>query len=322
MECLFYIRSFTSPFNPIIFCLLLKIAWLVSITLLFTVSVLVFSSQAAYAGQNQQVPEFAVRCYDTATNTIINPPSVAFEDMIQTGNVDPAETQRLCVSGLKHSKVAPDDTIYWIQYEDDNDQVGLLFPKGVQFVDQFSGKFTSDLSHFDILTPAVVDNDGAENMQFFSGWGFDKIISADMNPDNTMVEYTDSIGGTHTLTLELASSYESAAVIAGMGALGGMEMNCYTIKAETPPTVIVGSKTVVTKFGTILDLDVGEGNILCVMGEKIVPPPPTTPKVGGEIIPIETTSLLLAGAQTFSWMIPVILSGIGIGLFAVSRKTE
>ena len=45
-------------------------------------------------------------------------------------------------------------------------------------------------------------------------------------------------------------------------------------------------------------------------------------QVGGEIIPIEQTSLILAGAQTFSWMIPVILSGIGIGLFVVSRKSE
>ncbi len=44
--------------------------------------------------------------------------------------------------------------------------------------------------------------------------------------------------------------------------------------------------------------------------------------VGGELIPIETTSLLLAGAQTFSWMIPVILSVLGIGLFVVSRKSE
>jgi len=44
--------------------------------------------------------------------------------------------------------------------------------------------------------------------------------------------------------------------------------------------------------------------------------------VGGELIPIETTSLLLAGAQSFSWMIPLVLSGIGIGLFVVSRKSE
>jgi len=45
-------------------------------------------------------------------------------------------------------------------------------------------------------------------------------------------------------------------------------------------------------------------------------------QVGGEIIPIETTALILAGAQTFSWMIPVIVSAIGIGIFVVSRKSE
>ncbi len=44
--------------------------------------------------------------------------------------------------------------------------------------------------------------------------------------------------------------------------------------------------------------------------------------VGGEFLPIDSTALILAGAQTFSWMIPVILSGIGIGLFVVSRKSE
>ncbi len=45
------------------------------------------------------------------------------------------------------------------------------------------------------------------------------------------------------------------------------------------------------------------------------------PSIGGEIIPIEATSLILAGAQTFSWMIPVVLSVLGIGLF-VFRKSE
>jgi len=44
--------------------------------------------------------------------------------------------------------------------------------------------------------------------------------------------------------------------------------------------------------------------------------------VGGKLLLIETTSLLLAGAQTFSWMVPVVLSVLGIGLFAVSRKSE
>jgi len=51
-------------------------------------------------------------------------------------------------------------------------------------------------------------------------------------------------------------------------------------------------------------------------------PPPDDGVVGGELIPIETTSLLLASAQTFSWMIPVVLSILGIGLFVVSRKSK
>ena len=46
------------------------------------------------------------------------------------------------------------------------------------------------------------------------------------------------------------------------------------------------------------------------------------PVVGGEFLSIDSTSLILAGAQSFSWMIPLILSGIGIGLFVVSRKSE
>jgi len=42
--------------------------------------------------------------------------------------------------------------------------------------------------------------------------------------------------------------------------------------------------------------------------------------VGGEIIRIDTTSVLVAGTQnTAAWMIPVIVSGIGIGI-VIARK--
>lgn len=43
--------------------------------------------------------------------------------------------------------------------------------------------------------------------------------------------------------------------------------------------------------------------------------------VGGEFIPIESTSLLLAGTQmTASWMIPILVSGIGIGLVFLRKN--
>ncbi len=51
-------------------------------------------------------------------------------------------------------------------------------------------------------------------------------------------------------------------------------------------------------------------------------PVPVPDVVGGDFLPIETTALLLAGTQSFSWMIPVVLSILGIGLFVVSRKSE
>jgi len=45
-------------------------------------------------------------------------------------------------------------------------------------------------------------------------------------------------------------------------------------------------------------------------------------EVGGEFLSVDSTQMLVAGAQTFSWMIPVVLSVVGIGLFVVSRKSE
>jgi len=43
--------------------------------------------------------------------------------------------------------------------------------------------------------------------------------------------------------------------------------------------------------------------------------------IGGTFIPIDQTALLLAGVQSISmWMIPVILAGIGIGVFVIKRK--
>ena len=43
--------------------------------------------------------------------------------------------------------------------------------------------------------------------------------------------------------------------------------------------------------------------------------------VGGTMIPIDTTALLLAGVQSISmWMIPVVAAGIVIGVFVIKRR--
>jgi len=47
---------------------------------------------------------------------------------------------------------------------------------------------------------------------------------------------------------------------------------------------------------------------------------PPTP-IGGTIVPIDTTILLLAGVQSISmWMIPVVAAGIVIGIFVIKRR--
>ena len=44
-------------------------------------------------------------------------------------------------------------------------------------------------------------------------------------------------------------------------------------------------------------------------------------QVGGMPIPIDSTALILAGAQSISmWMIPVVIAGIGIAVFVIKRK--
>ena len=43
--------------------------------------------------------------------------------------------------------------------------------------------------------------------------------------------------------------------------------------------------------------------------------------IGGTMVPIDTTALLFAGVQSISmWMIPVVVAGIGIGVFMIKRR--
>ena len=43
--------------------------------------------------------------------------------------------------------------------------------------------------------------------------------------------------------------------------------------------------------------------------------------VGGTYIPIDQSALLLAGVQSVSmWMIPVVIAGIGVGVFVIKRR--
>ena len=86
-------------------------------------------------------------------------------------------------------------------------------------------------------------------------------------------------------------------------------------------------------LGNVNTLSVSGNNIVRINIQQIIPGSNgdgyaiddlrfTQCLVGGESLQIDSTALILAGAQSFSWMIPVVLSVLGIGLFVVSRKNE
>jgi len=67
-------------------------------------------------------------------------------------------------------------------------------------------------------------------------------------------------------------------------------------------------------IGAVLNCGIISGSVLPIPGIVNLCP------VGGELIPLDTSSLLLAGAQmNAAWMIPVIVSAIGIGI-VILRK--
>jgi len=74
---------------------------------------------------------------------------------------------------------------------------------------------------------------------------------------------------------------------------------------------------------TTLNINITAGDsVECVFEDTKIglPPPPPPTAIGGELIPIETTSLILAGTQSVAaWMIPVLVSAIGIGI-VIARK--
>jgi len=84
----------------------------------------------------------------------------------------------------------------------------------------------------------------------------------------------------------------------------------YNPGAAVPDEVGIKDGALITDFGGISDL------AFRTYSEDGAPPQ----AIGGEIIPLDTTMILVAGTQTTAaWMIPVIVSAIGIG-FVIARR--
>ncbi len=110
---------------------------------------------------------------------------------------------------------------------------------------------------------------------------------------------------------------------------GGTTFN--HIPDQSCPTLNLAAETIVNNgnfnvFGTLINFGIfiNNGVVLdCgIITGSALPLPGIVNRctVGGDLIPLDTSALILAGAQTnAAWMIPVIVSAIGIGI-VVARK--
>ena len=78
---------------------------------------------------------------------------------------------------------------------------------------------------------------------------------------------------------------------------------------------IINGPGIINLFGKVIEVD-NTGTITAMINEIFT----DALAIGGEIIPIESTAVLLAGAQTTSsWLIPVIVSAVGIAIVIARR---
>jgi len=277
--------------------------------------------------QNAVTPEFALKCYQNVST--VDPGLTPFQDQFQNTNVNPDVDQRYCVEALKHSSLPPPNPRYWIEHEDEPNGA-FLNPNGVVITDQFLGTFTANLFHFETLVPASgtaanisPDNlvQGLANNQPYSGYS----PFTTTNLPTSTVQVTDQFG-TSMITLDSIFAFEASAIVGPQGSLTGQDLTCYMFLEddEDPPidpTPAQSASTWVTQFAPlgIAVVDLGQADVLCVMAEKTPPTPPVS-AIGGDIVPLDSTMVLAAGTQyTAAWMIPVIVSGIGIAI-VIARK--
>ncbi len=124
------------------------------------------------------------------------------------------------------------------------------------------------------------------------------------------ISHEMQIGSDDTLTIDSGSTFDHTPA----------EFEC----EEEDETIVNNGNLNV--FGTLTNNGnfINNGQVLncgTISGTVSLPGIVNGCAVGGELIPIDSTALLLAGAQmTTSWLIPVLISAVGIGLVLVRKK--
>ena len=103
--------------------------------------------------------------------------------------------------------------------------------------------------------------------------------------------------------------------------LGGTTQDFVSMTAEPnwfPP--VCGDGAIDTAAGEQCDPPDG---VTCDAACQLIPQPPTDPAVAGELLPMNTSALMIAGLSSMSiWMVPTILGLAGAGIYFVKYRAH
>jgi len=197
---------------------------------------------------------------------------------------------------------------YSIQILDDSGEVPPGPPSGANILVSNSGANNGDIiiSIVDPTTFTATDASSIELYLYSVGNSAVTVESKNSVGDvlDTQVFQNNDVGGVNC-------DYPTRPDCPGPITNGWGQTDFYTFSGEIRTVTITSDQSPGDGYGiddVLITIDDG----VTGQNERVA--------VGGELIPLDTTMVLVAGTQTIaSWMIPVLVSAIGIGI-VLSRK--
>jgi len=283
-------------------------------------------------------------CWAAVPGNFVNPGTVKIADQFVEEEIvtsEPWEQAEFCTATEKDGEESPFSAVDLNQhyqawyYTQEVEPEGFFETEVILYVPQFRHSFLAEIGLLDqLMIPATkkfASGNEISSVDTLQHWNcYDIIPSSPVITDN--VDLLTENGTITDVRIDDAFLLCNPAEkdLNGGGFNGNPELEehlvCYDITVE-------GVDNVGSKLPVQLDDQFTPGFIpfprdlinfaplglekLCVTAEK------RFPTVGGTDVSINSSALLLAGVQSVSmWMIPVVIAGIGIGIFVIKRRNS
>jgi len=201
---------------------------------------------------------------------------------------------------------------YSIQILDDSGEVPPGPPSGANILVSNKGANDGDII-ISIVDPTTFTATDASSIQFFLFSVGNNAVTVESK--NSVGDVLDTQVFQHNDVGGVNCDYPSRPDCPGPITNGWGQTDFYTFSGAIRTVTITSSQLVADGYG-IDDVFISQDSDDVDKNESNGLPSP----VGGELIPLDTTMVLAAGAQyTAAWMIPVIVSGIGFAI-VIARK--